>query len=147
MKQVSIIPFGTDASKIAGYAISTQRLGNFDLLIENVGDTTLTMCVKQFVSGSPSSYSIIVPWFSVVPGGTTSKACVVNTQQIGFFGSGGTTANITFSYRNPANLRGAQVDIVPVGKYGWTYDIAYPTGSTQPTWPNLPSDGPQGVGG
>lgn len=147
MNQSSTIPFGNDATKCAGYAYSTERLGNVDLLVENTGLTTLTMMVAQFVSGNPSSYALIVPWFTVVPGGTTTKLMVVPTKQVAFFGSGSTTANISFAFRNPANLRGAQIDIVPIGRFGWTYDIAFNTASFLPDWPNLPTDGPEGVGG
>lgn len=145
--QSSTIPFGTDATVVAGYAYSTSRLGNFNLQIENTGSNTLTMKVAQFVSGNPSSYSLIVPWFSVVPAGTVSKALVVNSQQIAFFGSGGTTANISFDYRNPSNLRGAQVDIVPIGRYGWGFDVDFDEASFLPDWPSLPTDGPEGKGG
>lgn len=148
MKQSSIIPFGTDATKIAGYAYATERLGNVDLLIENTGDTTLSMKVAQFVSGSPtSSYSQIVPMFTVVPGGNVTKQLVVAGAiapgpQIAFFGSGGTTANVTIVFRNPGNLRGVQVDIVPIGRFGWGFDVAFNQASFLPTWPTLPNDGP-----
>lgn len=147
MNQNSIIPFGTDATKVAGVAYATQRLGNVDLLVENVGDTTLTMNVAQFVGGAPSSYAIVVPWFTVVPKGTVTKSLVLAGAiapgpQVAFFGSGGTTANISFAFRNPADLRGVEISIVPVGRYGWTFDVAFNTDSFLPTWPNLPSDGP-----
>lgn len=143
MFQLSVIPFGTDATKVAGYAIATDRLGNVDLQIQNLGDTTLSMKVAQFVSGTPSSYTTIVPMFTVVAGGVITKSlAVAGTKQLAFFGSGGTTANITPIFRNPADLRGATIDIVPVGRFGWTFDTAFPSATTSPTWPSLPTDGP-----
>ncbi len=143
MSQLSVIPFGTDATVIAGYAIATERLGNVDLQIENLGANTLSMKVAQFVSGNPSSYTTIVPLFTVAPGGVLTKSLVVaGAKQLAFFGSGRTTANISPVFRNPADLRGASIDIVPVGRFGWTFDIAFDQNSFLPSWPSLPNDGP-----
>ncbi len=141
--QISLVPFGTDATVVAGYAVSTERLGNVDLSFNNVGENTLYVKVAQFVSGSPnSSYSTIVPLFSVVPKGTVTKSLVVFSKQLAFFGSGNTVANITPTFRNPSDLRGAQIDIAVQGKFGWGYDVAYDTAANEPIWPPLPSDGP-----
>jgi hypothetical protein len=147
LNQASIIPFGTDATKVAGYAFATARLGNVDLVFENTGDNTLSAKCSQFVSGNPSSYVQIVPWFTVVPGGTVTKSlCLPGVSapgpQIAFFGSGRTTANISVVARNPANLRGIEVSIVPIGRFGWGFDTAFDQGSFLPTWPSLPNDGP-----
>lgn len=141
MNQQSTIPFGTDATKIAGYAQSTERLGNVDFLITNTGDNQLSMKIAQFVSGNPSSYAVIVPMFTVQPKGNVTKSLCIASQQIAFFGSGNTTANITPVLRNPADLRGAQIDITQTGRFGWTTDIAAPAQFGYPVWPSLPNDG------
>lgn len=143
MFQLSVIPFGTDATKVAGYAIATDRLGNVDLQINNIGSNTLYMKVAQFTSGTTSSYTTIVPLFSVVAGGVVTKSlAVAGTKQLAFFGSGSTSANITPIFRNPADLRGATIDIVPVGRFAWTFDTSLDSEQNFPTWPSLPTDGP-----
>ncbi len=144
MNQSSTLPFGTDATKVAGYVYATERLGNCDILFENTGANAITMKVGQFVSGNPSSYALIVPWFTVQPGGTVSKSLVLPGvsapgPQIAFFGSGGSTANVTFAFRNPSDLRGVDISIVPIGRLGWGFDTAFDQASFLPNWPSLPS--------
>ena len=126
INQASIIGFGTDATILSGYALAANdRLGNFDLVVENVGTNTLNLTVKELnmVSGYNT---VITPWISVVPKGTkTISFSGILSQQIGFFGSGNTTANISTVLRNPANLRGASIDIVAQGHRGFGWDQAF----------------------
>lgn len=142
--QLSVIPFGTDATKLAGYAQATERLGNVDMQFNNLDSVnTLSVKVGQFVSGNPSSYTTIVPMFTVAPLGNVTKSLVIaGSKVIGFFGSGNCTANITPTFRNPADLRGADISIFATGKQGWGYDISYPEAAYEPIWPALPDDGP-----
>lgn len=157
MNQISVIPLGTDASKLAGYsANNNDRLGRVDLVIENVGDNVASILVKQLdltaiaYGGSGSTppsgvtaataggagggvqagtWTTIVALFTVAAKATKTIKLVVSNKTIGFFGSGNTIVNISPAMRNPANLRGAQFDIQQPGRAGYGFDVAFDTAS------------------
>lgn len=125
MNQMSTIGVGSDATVLAGLAMAgaNDRLGNFDLIIENTGANTLYLRVKEQTLPQ-SGFTDIGSPISVVAKGTVTKSYTVLNQRIGFFGSGNTTANITPVIRNKGDLRGAQIEIIQIGKRGWTTDTA-----------------------
>lgn len=138
MNQASAIGFGVDAQVFAGYAQSAnERLGNIDFIVENTGSNTLYMTLGQWDGNtSPSGYAKVGAAFVVVPGGVQTKSYSLASKRIGFFGSGNTLttlagvatstkANITAVLRNKADLRGAQIDILAVGRKGWGYDEGF----------------------
>jgi len=136
MNQVSAIGFGVDANKLAGYAQAVNdRLGNFDLIVENTGDNTLYMIVREQTTAKPttSGYGDVGSWFTVVPRGVQTKSYSLVSKRVGFFGSGytaagvaaSTKANVSVVLRNKADLRGAQIDIVSTGRRGWGVDEAF----------------------
>jgi hypothetical protein len=133
MNQVSKIPFGNDASVMAGYAYRAgDRLGRFDLVIENTGDNVLSMQVREAVS--PSGFSNLGAFFTVNPGGTVTKSYTLLSEKVAFFGSGNTVANVSTVIRNKANLRGAEIDIVVTGRKGWGFDEGFDQNAFKPNW-------------
>ena len=140
MNQLSKVPFGTDASVVAGYAqVANDRLGNIDFIFENTGDNVLSAQFRTMPGVGGTGYTNVGAFFTVQPGGTVTKSLSLVDKVVGFFGSGSTTANITAVIRNRSDLRCAQIDMYVIGKKGWTYDNNYPSGAFQPNWPVLPS--------
>lgn len=134
--QVSLIPFGTDATKIAGYLYrANDRLGNFDLQIENTGANNLYFVVKEQTNPSGAFVAVSAP-VTVVPKGLKTLSLNLLSKKVGFFGSGNTTANVQITQRNPGNLAGAAWDLVVTGKRGWGYDAGLSDGDKQPVWGN-----------
>lgn len=127
MNQLSSIGFGTDATVFAGYAESANdRLGNLDFTYENTGPNSAWIKLMQYDgTTSPSGYAQVGSAFSLVPGGVITKSYVLLSKRVAFFGSGSTTVNISTVLRNKSDLRGAQIDIVAVGRRGWGYDEAF----------------------
>lgn len=149
--QISSIGFGTDPTLLCGYALAAnERLGNFDLQIENTGGKRLRLWVKEFDGvSSPSGYKDILPApIDIVPKGTKTISLNLLSQGIGFFGTGPTTANISTVVRNPGNLRGAQIDIkASGGKRGFGFDQAFNKAAFRsPGWPSVDySNGVSGI--
>lgn len=139
MNQISSVPFGSDANVFQAYAESANdRLGALDFVFENTGANTAYIRLAQYDgSTSPSGFATIdssytaSPFtanflgFAVAPGGTVTKHYVLISKRVAFFGSGNTVVNISPSLRNKGDLRGAQIDIVAVGRRGWGYDEAW----------------------
>ena len=136
MNQVSSVPFGPDASVFQGYAeAANDRLGAVDFVFENTGPNTAFIRLAQYdAATSPSGFATIdttytaAPFttdfqgFAVAPGGTVTRHYVLLSKRICFFGSGNTIVNISSVLRNKSDLRGAQIDIVAVGRRSWGYD-------------------------
>jgi hypothetical protein len=136
MNQVSSIPFGTDATLLSGYAYrGGDRLGNFDLTIENTGANSLYFQLKEQTNPS-GAFVAVGAAQTLVPKGVKTVSYNILSQRLGFFGSGNTTANVSFSMRNKGNLRGAQVDIVVTGRRGWGFDPGFNQNSEVPNWGN-----------
>ena len=136
MNQVSSIPFGTDATLLAGYAYrANDRLGNVDLVIENTGSNALYFQLKEQTNPS-GAFVAVGAAQSIVPKGTKTVSYNLLSERVGFFGSGNTTANVSFVIRNKGNLRGAQIDIVVTGRRGWGFDPGFNQNSEVPTWGN-----------
>lgn len=139
MNQCSSVPFGTDANVFQGYAESAgQALGAIDFVFENTGPNTAYIRLAQYDGAtSPSGFATIdstytaSPFtanflgFAVAPGGTTTRHYSLVSKRVAFFGSGNTTVNISSVIRNKSDLRGAQVDIVAVGRRSFGYDEAW----------------------
>jgi hypothetical protein len=145
LNQASLVPFGTDATRLAGYAMAAnERLGAVDFVFENTGNVAAYIVVKQYVSATttPSGYADVTPLntvgaaFTVAAKGVLTKSYNLISKQIGFFGSGiaavvngltvkTTTVNISSVLRNKSDLRGAQIDIQQVGRTGWGLDPAF----------------------
>ncbi len=137
MNQVSSVAFGTNAYQFQGYAESANdRLGAIDFVFENTGPNTAYIRLAQYDGvTSPSGYATIdtsytasPPFtagflgFGVVPGGTVTRHYTLISKRVAFFGSGSTIVNISAVLRNKSDLRGAQIDIVAIGRRGWGYD-------------------------
>jgi hypothetical protein len=134
--QVSTIPFGTDATKISGYMFRTNdRLGNFDLQIDNTGPNSLYFQVKEQTNPS-GAFVNVGPAVTIVPKGIKTISLNLLSKKLGFFGSGNTTANVQVTFRNPSNLAGAQWDLVVTGRKGWGYDPELAPGEKLPNWGN-----------
>ena len=154
MNQVSSIGFGDNAEVLAGYAMAANdRLGAIDLVVENTGDNPLYLQVAEFDgTTAPSGYAKLGAAQSIVARGQKTLSLNLLSKQIGFFGSGDTVANISTVMRNKADLRGAQIDIVPVARKGWGYDHGFDKaafrspgyGAGTPDLPNEPE--PSGGG-
>lgn len=156
MNQQSKIGFGSNISRLAGYAQhANAQLGNIDLVIENCGANTLTFAVKEYVgttaAPTTSGYQQVGGFVSVVAGGVKTVSYNLLSKRVGFFGSGNTTASISTSYRNKGDLRGAQIDIVTTGRRGYTIDDGFnypdlgakwggPPDSTSDTSPGFPDE-------
>jgi hypothetical protein len=145
MNQLSSVGF-SNIQQLSGYAqYANSALGNFDLTIENTGLNTLTFVAKEYpvstAKGGVSGYGIIGNFVSVVAKGVKTVSYNVVSKRIGFFGSGNTTANLSISFRNKADLRGAQIDIVATGRRGWGVDDAFNKGDLLKKWGASPDDG------
>ena len=151
MNQLSAISFGPDAQVMSGYAqAANERLGNFDLLIENTGANTLRFQLRTFDNASsPSGYAAVGSAVVVVPGGTKTVSYSLVNKRAGLFGSGNTAtdlsgsattakANVSVVIRNKADLRGGQIDICSGGHVGWGYDQAFNKASVNKNWGNQP---------
>ena len=138
MNQHSLIPFGTDATKVAGYLVAANdRLGNVDLTIENTGANSLYFQVKEQTNPSGAFVNVGAAQ-TIVPGGTkTLSLSGLLSSKLGFFGSGETTANVGFVIRNKANLRGASYDILVAGRRGFGFDPGYNQAAEVPTVPGF----------
>ena len=126
--QVSTLGFGSDASVISGYAFRTnEKFGNVNLNFENTGSNSVVLQLRELVgSGSNAAYSVnLTPQFTLVAGGVTNKSLVILNQQIGLFGSGQTTVNMSIEQRNMGDRRHAEIEIIPVGKQNWGYSPAF----------------------
>ena len=140
MNQNSAIGFGTDATVLAGYAVAANdRLGPIDFVVENTGENTLTLFLREYDgTTSPSGWAQIGAGHTVVAKGVKTISTVLLSKTVGFFGSGATSANISSVLRNKANLRGAQVDIVQSGRKGWGFDDGFNKDAFRsPGWPAL----------
>ena len=149
MNQLSQIGFGTNIQVCAGYAQATgDRLGPVDFVIHNTGNNALTLQLREHDgTTSPSGYKNVVgvsAFTTIVAGGVATLHTTLLGKQVGFFGSGSTTANISPVLRNKADLRGAQIDIVPLGRRGFGWDDAFDKGAFRaPGWgpaPDAPSN-------
>lgn len=135
MNQISKIPFGSDASVFAGYAqAANERLGAFDLIIENTGTNPLVLQLKEYVASS-DTWQNVGSVINVAAGGTNTAHLTILSKRLGFFGTGNTTANISAQIRNKGNLRGAQIDILCSGRKGWGFDTGFDKNSFRPSWP------------
>lgn len=153
--QQSSIGFGSDTSVLSGYANTiNNRLGNFDLVLENTSTETVFVRIREYTglrsvaeggasTTSTSGYiNASVAEATLVGGGVKTLSLCLTSQQIGFFGSGssGRTARVNIStvMRNLANLRGADISIVPVGRKGYSYDLGFNVSSfTSPGWGSI----------
>ncbi len=123
MTQASTIGLGADASVLAAYAYrSSDRLGNFDILYENIGDNDAYLRVKQLVGTTYTDVDVVG---TIKAKGTVSRSYCLVAQQIAFFGSGNTSLNASFAIRTPSDLRGASFTLVPVGRQGWSTAPGY----------------------
>jgi hypothetical protein len=141
---------------MAGYAQAiNDRLGNFDLVVENTGDNTLWMIVRSQqhgVTAFTSGYGDVGSWFTVAPRGVQTKSYSLVDKRVGFFGSGrnssavasSTKANVSVVLRNKADLRGAGIDIVTMGRRGWGVDEAFDAPTLTKKW-GAPPDSPSTV--
>ena len=158
MNQVSRIGFGGDATVLAGYIVTTNAsLGNVDLVIENTGSNTLYLLIKELQTGaSPSGYASTISEspigttaigtpISVVPSGVITKSYCLLSKRLGFFGSGNTVANISTVIRNPADLRGARLELVTPGKQGWGFENAVNKATIGKNWGDAPDQPAAGV--
>lgn len=126
MNQVSSVGFGSDISKVASALVANDRLGKVDLVFENTGDNDAVVIVKEF---NGTSWTSLITYFTVKAKGTITKSAVLLNKTIGFFGSGNTTVNVTPVFRNPADRRGAQIDMLYPGRKGWTFDVGLDSGT------------------
>ncbi len=143
MNQQSSIGFGTDANVFAAYAQNANgKLGHVDFVFENTGGNQAYLKLMQYDGvTAPSGYALVGEAFTLVPGGSVTKSYVLVNQRIGFFGSGNTTVNISSVIRNKGDLRGAQIDIVAVGRRGWGYDEAFDKPILQKDWGSVAGPG------
>jgi hypothetical protein len=117
MNQASLVPFGTDASRLAGYAqTANERLGAIDFTFENTGSIAAYIKVMSYIgpTTTPSGYADVLPLdsesYNAVttspPAGTISgftsvgpplvvnaRGCLTRSynllsKRVGFFGSG-----------------------------------------------------------
>lgn len=147
--------FGSDINEMVGYAQATHaRLGVFDLLVENTGDTILKLQIKEQNDGTVSGYSNLGSVSTIAPRGRKSITVNALSKRLGFFGSGegvnattgvslgaGTgsaVANLTAVYHNKGDLRGAQIDLVATGRRNWSFDKGLAKGSIAQRWGNFP---------
>ena len=147
MQNNNIIGLGSDATKLAGYALSAVgRIGPVAFVFENLGkgvvnpsspDVTpngsgndASIAVKQLTA---SGYVDVVAAFTIKAGGKVIKNVNVHTAQLGFFGTGNTKVAITILNDQAAALRGSHIDIQPVSKTGWGLDTAVDGKSIFPT--------------
>jgi len=115
--QASAVPFGTDATRLAGYAMTAnERLGAIDFSFSNEGSIPAYIKVMAYIgpTTTPSGYADVLPLdseamnnvtanppssaitgfttvgppFVVQPRGTITRSYNLLTSRIGFFGSG-----------------------------------------------------------
>lgn len=135
MNQISKIGFGSNANVFAGYAMAANdRLGNFDLVVENTGNNTLSLQLKEYLPAS-ATWGNVGSVHTIVAGGTATISLSLVSKALGFFGTGNTTANISTVIRNKANLRGAQIDILTSGRKGWGFDAGFDKEAFRTPWP------------
>lgn len=146
MNQLSKIGFGSDPTVYAGYAqAANDRLGNFDLIIENTGSNTLTLQLKEYIPSS-ATWNNIGTAITINAGGTTAKSLCLFSKILGFFGTGNTTANISTVIRNKSNLRGAQIDLCISGRKGWGFDSGFDKNAFRTAWPQDWATDPNNAG-
>ena len=144
INQASSLGFGANADVLAGYALAANdRLGNIDLVIENTGLNPLYLQIKEHDGvTAPSGYANLGSALSIVAKGTKTVSLNLISKQIGFFGSGNTTANISTVIRNPADRRNAQIDIVAGGRRNFGFDDAFDKKAFRsPGWGPQPDTG------
>lgn len=140
MNQLSSIGFGSDASVFAGYAQAAgDKLGNIDFVFENTGPNAAYLRLMQYDGvTSPSGFAQVGSWMTLAAGGTLTQSYVLLSKRVGFFGSGNTIVNISTIIRNKADLRGAQIDILASGRFGWGYDEGYNKLELKKKWGAVP---------
>lgn len=158
MNQLSSISFGNDATVLRGYAQATnERLGYVQFLIENTGNIPLVFQLRQYDgTTSPSGYANIGAQQTVNARGSKNVSYNLLSKRVGFFGSGvpanvtingvttyvtSTTANISVSWANKAQLDGRQIDLVATGRRGWTYDDAFARPELKKKWGTMSTGG------
>lgn len=136
MNQISSVSFGADATRANGYLLSAgERLGNFDLVLENVGPNAAYVKLMQYDGvTSPSGFAVIGTPFTVAAGGVLTKSYSLIGKRVGLFGSGNTLVNVSTVLRNKADLRGAQIDLVVTGRRGWGYDEGWQKNELKKKW-------------
>ena len=145
--QISQIGFGSNIQVCAAYAqAANDRLGPVDFVIHNTGANSLTLQIREHDgTTSPSGYKNVVgvsAFTTVVAGGVVNIHTTLVSKQVGFFGSGNTTANITPVLRNKADLRGASIDIIALGRRGFGWDDAFDKAAFRaPGWGAQPDSG------
>lgn len=141
MNQSSLVPFGTSTTDLNGYAQAAgDRLGNFDLIFENIGDNAVNIDVKELNAAGTSYATVLVNTGSIVARGTKTVSVKSVSKRLGFFtnAGGNTSVNISTAIRNKGDLRGAQIDIVATGKRGWGLDVGHNPATTQKRWGLVP---------
>ncbi len=117
MNQASLVPFGTDASRLAGYAqTANERLGAIDFTFENTGLIAAYIKVMSYIgptttpsgyadvipldneansnvtqsppSGAATGFTTVGPPFVLAARGCLTRSYNLLTKRIGFFGSG-----------------------------------------------------------
>lgn len=155
MNQASSVPFGTDATVYQAYAQSAnERLGAIDFVFENTGPNTAYIRLAQYDgTTSPSGFATIdtsytaSPFtanflgFAVAPGGTVTRHYNLISKTVAFFGSGSTTVNISAALRNPSDLRGSQIDIIPAGRRSWGYNEGWNRNELIKKWGSVTGPG------
>lgn len=151
MNQLSAIGFGNDATTLRGYAqAANERLGAIDFQVENTGNIALAFQLREYDgTTSPSGYANVGAQYSVAARGKRTISYNLLSKRVGFFGSGvaatvtvngvsqyitSTTANITAVIHNKGDLRGAQIDLVAVGRRGWTIDDGFASPELRKKW-------------
>ena len=158
MNQLSSIGFGNDATTLRGYAqTANERLGVVDFQVENTGDIPLVLQLRNFDgTTSPSGYANVGAQTTVNARGRKTLSYTLLGKRVGFFGSGvaasvtvegvtkyvtSTTANITAVIANKGDLRGAQIDLVAVGRKSWGYDEGYAYTELKKKWGTVSPSG------
>lgn len=138
---------------MAGYAqAANDKLGAVDFQFENVGNTPATIRLMSFDGSSPPSGYVPIATatqqpglppgaFIVAPGGALTRGYILLNKRVGFFGSGNTLVNITPVYRNKGDLRGAQIDIVVMGRRSWKFDDAFNKPELTKKWGQIDTQG------
>lgn len=149
MNQISSVGFGSDITVMAAYAqAANDKLGPVDFQFENTGNTTAVIRLMTYDgSTAPSGFAAVATAtqqsgqvagaFTVAPGGAVTRGYSLLNKRLAFFGSGNTTVNITPVYRNKGDLRGAQIDIVTVGRKNWKFDDAFNKGELTKKWGSI----------
>ena len=140
MKTFTIIPLGSDATKLAGYAVrASGRLGSVAITFAAVQteSPTGTAAGTQYVKVqqlTSSGYTNLISGFTVPQGGQVNKLATLPTSTIGFFGSGGGKVAVTIEQSLPGTqLHGGDIQIEIVGRKNFGYD----TGVDSAQFPGL----------